>query len=134
MTSKSLTKKGEVMIETDNVLIQWGNVGRTEALEKYILQKSKKILKQSTEATNLIYTLSIENPINSAGVPEQKVDVELRFPKNQDLFVSKKGQDIYKTILEVQHALLTQVKSRKSHRMSKRHEEGNLALALQDEN
>src|SRR6218665_1557815 len=108
------------MIETDNVLIQWGNVGRTEALEKYILQKSKKILKQSHEATNLIYTLAIENPISSSGVPEQKVDVELRFPKNQDLFVSKIGTDLYKTILEVQHALLSQVQARKSHRMSKR--------------
>lgn len=111
------------MVQTEQIQIEWGNVGRSDALEKHLIQKSQKILKHSPEATNLIFTLSIENPINSAGVPEQKVDAQLRFPKNQDLFVAKKGTDIYKTVLEVQQALLSQIKARKSSRLSKRHEE-----------
>lgn len=106
-----------------DVQIVWGNVGRTEALEKYILQKTKKILKQASNATTLVVSLSIENPITSSGVPEQKVDAELRIPKNQTIHAGKKGTDIYKTILEVQHALLMQLKSLKSHRLAKRHSE-----------
>ncbi|MCO5114288.1 MAG: HPF/RaiA family ribosome-associated protein [Bdellovibrionaceae bacterium] len=108
--------------QVPDVQIMWGNIGRTEALEKYILQKTKKVLKLAPNATNLVISLSIENPINSAGVPEQKVDAELRIPKNQTINASKKGADIYKTILEVQHALLTQVNAMKSHRLAKRHE------------
>lgn len=122
-------KKGEVMADVDkknqmpDVQIMWGNVGRTEALEKYILQKTKKVLKHASNATALVVSLSIENPITSTGVPEQKVDVELRIPKNQTIHAGKKGTDIYKTILEVQHALLMQLNSLKSHRLAKRHNE-----------
>lgn len=111
------------------VQIVWGNIGRTESLEKYILQKTKKVLKQAKNATTLVISLSIENPITSSGVPEQKVDAELRIPHNQTIHAGKKGTDLYKTILEVQHALLTQLSSLKSQKLSKRHETSLVDLA-----
>lgn len=107
----------------EKIQIEWGNVRRTDALEKHLLQKSKKILKQVPEATTLIYSLTIENPINSTGVPEQKLDALLRLPNNQDIHATKRGSDLYRTVLDVQHAVLSQLKKRKSHKLSRRHDQ-----------
>ncbi|MGB0847853.1 MAG: HPF/RaiA family ribosome-associated protein [Thiolinea sp.] len=93
--------------------IEWGNVGRSEAIEQYITQKSEKIFMLSPEATKLVVYCRVINPIHSAGQPRQKISMELRLPQHQDLRAENEGKDLYKCIRDSKQALLAQIKSRK---------------------
>jgi len=95
------------------VHFEWGNLGRTEALEQDINEKSKKIFRLAPQATKLVVHFQVTNPATSAGVAQQKVSMELRLPNNQDLRAENEGSDLYKCIRESKSALLTQISNRK---------------------
>ncbi len=97
----------------EKVLIEWGDLVRTEAIETDVFNKAEKILTFAPTATSLIVNLKVINSKQSAGVPTQGVNMELRLPNNQDVRTEKEGADLYKTIKEAQQAILSQVKSKK---------------------
>jgi ribosome-associated translation inhibitor RaiA len=92
----------------DKLLIEWGKLDRTEALEASVNEKAKKVLKFHPDATKLIVTLQIINPLSSKGPATQKVSMELRMPNRQDIRSSKEGANIYTLISEAERALLSQ--------------------------
>lgn len=94
--------------------IEWGNLGRSEAIEEDIRQKADKIFTVAPEATNLIVHFQVINPASSAGVPQQKVSLELRLPNHQDVRAENEGKDLYKCIRDSKKSLLTQVIGRKN--------------------
>lgn len=96
------------------VHIEWGNLGRSEAIEQEILERSKKVFTVAPDATKLVVHLQVTNPVQSAGVTQQKVSMELRLPNNQDVRAENEGNDLYKCIRDSKKALLTQVSSRKN--------------------
>ena len=95
------------------VQIEWGNLGRSEAIEKDINEKSKKIFTLAPHATTLVVHFKITNPANSSGVDTQKVTMELRLPHHQDIRAENEGPDLYKCIRESKSALLKQIDSHK---------------------
>lgn len=95
------------------VHIEWGNLGRSEAIERDIMQKSEKIFTMNPDATNLIVHFQVINPVSSAGVPQQKVGMELRLPQHQDVRAENEGSDLYKCIRDSKTALLVQLDKRK---------------------
>lgn len=92
----------------NKLLIEWGKLDRTEAIEDSIKAKADKILRHNQDATKLIVTLQIINPMTSRGPATQKVSMELRMPNKQDIRSSKEGTDIYSLISEAEKALLSQ--------------------------
>lgn len=96
------------------VHIEWGNLGRSEAIEQEIMQKSEKIFTMNPDATKLVVHFQITNPINSAGVAQQKVGMELRLPQHQDVRAENEGSDLYKSIRDSKAALLAQLSKRKN--------------------
>jgi ribosome-associated translation inhibitor RaiA len=92
----------------NKLLIEWGKIDRTEALEASVEAKAKKVLKLHPDATKLIVTLQIINPLSSRGPATQKVSMELRMPNRQDIRSSKEGPNIYSLIGEAEKALLSQ--------------------------
>jgi len=92
----------------NKLLIEWGKVDRTEAIESSIQDRAGKILKHNQDATKLIVTLQIINPMTSRGPATQKVSMELRMPNKQDMRSSKEGTNIYSLISETEKALLSQ--------------------------
>jgi ribosome-associated translation inhibitor RaiA len=95
------------------VQIEWGNLGRSEAVEKEIHEKSKKIFMHAPTATTLVVHFQIINSANSAGVSLEKVTMELRLPKHQDIRAEREGENLYKCIRECKVALLKQIESHK---------------------
>lgn len=95
------------------VQIEWGNLHRTEAIEEEINQKAERILSKAPQATHLLVHLKVTNSLKSAGVPEQKVTLELRLPHHQDIRSEKKGRDFHKTLNEAKSALLSQLERKK---------------------
>lgn len=96
------------------VHIEWGNLGRSEAIEQDIQQKSVKIFTMAPDATNLVVHFQVINPINSTGITQQKVSMELRLPNHQDIRAENEGKDLYKCIQDSKKALLSQVGKRKN--------------------
>lgn len=96
------------------VHIEWGNLGRSDAIEEDIQQKSKKIFTVAPDATKLVVHFQVTNPASSAGVSQQKVSMELRLPNNQDVRAENEGNDLYKCIRDSKKALLSQAISRKN--------------------
>lgn len=94
--------------------IEWGNLGRSEAIEQDIHQKSEKIFTVAPDATKLVVHFQVTNPASSAGVSQQKVSLELRLPNNQDIRAENEGHDLYKCIRDSKKALLAQVTNRKN--------------------
>ncbi len=92
----------------NKLLIEWGKMDRTEAIEASIKEKADKVLRLNQDATKLIVTLQIINPLTSKGPPVQKVSMELRMPNKQDIRSSKEGDNIYTLISEAEKALLSQ--------------------------
>jgi ribosome-associated translation inhibitor RaiA len=92
----------------DKLLIEWGKLDRTEAIENSVMEKAGKILKFYPEATKLIVSFQIVNPKSSSGPGVQKVSMELRKPNKQDIRASKEGSDLYQVIAEAEKALLAQ--------------------------
>ena len=52
------------------VHIEWGNLGRSEAIEQDIQQKSEKIFTVAPDATNLVVHFQVTNPASSSGVAQ----------------------------------------------------------------
>jgi ribosome-associated translation inhibitor RaiA len=94
----------------DRLLIEWGKMDRTEAIETAVFEKAEKILKIYPRATNLVVGFKTTNPTTSKGVTTQKVTMELRLPNNQDLRTSKEGTNLYTLLTESEKALLAQKK------------------------
>lgn len=92
----------------EKLLIEWGKLERTEALESVVHEKAEKLLKFHPDATKLIVTFQIINPMASKGPATQKVSMELRMPNRQDIRSSKEGTDIYGAISDAEKALLSQ--------------------------
>jgi ribosome-associated translation inhibitor RaiA len=101
----------------DKVQIQWGDLPRTEAIEKDVWDKAEKILTFAPTATTLNVNLKIVNPSSSAGVATQSVSMELRLPNKQDIRTQKESNDLYKSIKEAQQAILIQLKSKKDQNL-----------------
>ncbi len=101
----------------DKVQIEWGDLERTEAIEGDVFEKAKKILEFAPTATTLHVNLKVINSIQSAGVPTQGVQMELRLPNHQDVRTEKEGNDMYRVIKEAQQAILTQVKAKKEQNL-----------------
>ena len=93
----------------DRLVIEWGNLERTEALEELVHEKATKLLKVRPNATKLIVTFQIINPKTSAGPATQKVSMELRMPQKQDIRASKEGTNAYTLIGDAEKALMTQI-------------------------
>lgn len=93
--------------------IEWGNLDKSEAIEKDIFDKASKILQRAKTATHLIVNFKITNPKTSSGPAAQKVSMELRLPNHQDIRAERESGDLYKSIKEVQAAILTQFSSKK---------------------
>jgi ribosome-associated translation inhibitor RaiA len=94
----------------EKLLIEWGKMDRTEAIEAAVNERAQKILRIYPDATNLIVGFQITNPKSSAGVATQKVTMELRLPNNQDIRTTKEGTDLYALLGESEKALLNQKK------------------------
>ena len=92
----------------EKLLIEWGKLDRTEAIESVVNERAAKLLKFHPDATKLIVTFQIINPLSSKGPATQKVSMELRMPNKQDIRSSKEGTDIYMAISEAEKALLSQ--------------------------
>jgi len=101
----------------EKVQIEWGDLSRTEAIEKDLFDKASKILEFAPTATTLIMNLKVINSIQSSGVPTQGVQMELRLPNNQDVRTEKEGNDLYRVIKDAQQAILTQVKAKKEQNL-----------------
>lgn len=101
----------------NKVLIEWGNLERTEAIEQDIFEKVDKILTFAPTATSAIVNLSTVNPTQSAGLNRQKVSIELRLPNHQDVHSEKEGEDVYESLKHAQKAILTQVKAKKDQKL-----------------
>lgn len=101
----------------NKVQIQWGDLDRTEAIENDVMKKAEKILEHAPTATTLNVNLRVINSLQSAGVPTQSVNMELRLPNKQDVRTIKEGRDLYKVIKEAQQAILTQVRSKKDQNL-----------------
>ena len=99
------------------VQIQWGDLDRTEAIESDVMKKAQKILEHAPTATTLNVNLRVINSLQSAGVPTQSVNMELRLPNKQDVRTVKEGRDLYKVIKEAQQAILTQIRSKKDQNL-----------------
>ena len=99
------------------VQIQWGDLDRTEAIENDVMNKAQKILEHAPTATTLNVNLRVINSLQSAGVPTQSVNMELRLPNKQDVRTIKEGRDLYKVIKEAQQAILTQIRSKKDQNL-----------------
>lgn len=93
----------------DRLVIEWGNLERTEALEEQVNTKASKLLKMHPKATKLVVTFQIINPKTSKGPSTQKVSMELRLPQNQDIRASKEGENAYSLINEAEKALMSQM-------------------------
>lgn len=93
----------------ERLVIEWGNLERTQALEDLVHEKATKLLKFRPNATKLIVTFQIINPKSSSGPATQKVSMELRLPQNQDIRAAKEGTNAYNLINEAEKALLTQI-------------------------
>lgn len=93
----------------DRLVIEWGNLERSEALEEQVHTKASKLFKMHPKATKLVVTFQIINPKSSAGVSTQKVSMELRLPQNQDIRASKEGENAYNLINEAEKALMSQM-------------------------
>ncbi len=104
-------------VKMEKIQIEWGDLKRTEAIESHVNEKASKILTFAPTATALHVNLKVVNPRQSAGVPTQAVHMELRLPNHQDVRTEKEGDDIYKTIIEAQKAILSQVKSKKEQNL-----------------
>ena len=101
----------------EKLQIIWGDLGRTEAIENHILEKSEKILTFAPTATNLIINLKTINDSQSAGVNTFAVNAELRLPNKQDVRTEKQGEDLYRVVTDTQQSLLTQVKAKKDQKL-----------------
>ncbi len=101
----------------DKLQIIWGDLERTEAIESHIFERAEKILSFSPKATNLVVNLKTINNTASAGVNTFAVNVELRLPNHQDVRAEKTGEDVYRLMTDAQHAILTQVKSKKEQHL-----------------
>ena len=51
--------------------------------------------------------------MTSAGPKAQQVSMELRLPDHQDVRAEKQGEDLYRTIIDAEKALLTQLEAKK---------------------
>lgn len=100
-------------MEKEKVQIEWGNLDRTEAIESDVYEKCSKILERAPTATHLVVNFKVTNPKNSAGPAAQRISMELRLPQHQDVRAERESEDLYKSIKEVQLAVLTQLKSKK---------------------
>jgi ribosome-associated translation inhibitor RaiA len=109
--------------QMDSVLqIEWGNFTRSEAVEKHLETKTKKILSRAKGATHLIVSLSTEISGPKRSNDLVKVHFELRLPKHQDLFCHSEGHNLYEAIAECTQHMLRQVQDRKTLRIQKRAE------------
>lgn len=93
----------------NKVLIEWGKLDRTEAIESTVYDKAEKILRLKPDATKLIVSFQIINPLSSKGPRKQKVSMELRLPNKQDIRASKEGENLHQLIGETEKALLSQM-------------------------
>jgi ribosome-associated translation inhibitor RaiA len=94
----------------NKLLIEWGKMDRTEAIEEAVQTKASKILKFYPDATKLVVGFQTTNPKSSAGVTTHKVSMELRLPNHQDIRSSKEGDNLYTVLSESEKALLNQKK------------------------
>lgn len=101
----------------EKVLIEWGNLERTEAIEADIFDKVSKILTFAPSATSTIVHLTTVNPTQSAGVNRQKVSIQVRLPNHQDVQSEKEDEDVYKSLKEAQKAILKQIKAKKDQHL-----------------
>lgn len=101
----------------EKVQIEWGDLARTEAIEAEVFDKAQKILEFAPTATRLHVNLKVINSIQSAGVPTQGVQMELRLPNNQDVRTEKEGNDLHRVLKDAQQAILTQLKSKKEQHL-----------------
>ena len=92
----------------EKLLIEWGKVDRSEALETAVKEKAEKLLRVYPETTNLIVGFQITNPVSSAGPAQHKVSMELRLPNHKDIRSAKEGENLYSLISETERALLAQ--------------------------
>lgn len=93
----------------ERLVIEWGNLERTEAIEQMVHEKATKLLKVHEKATKLIVSFQIINPKSSAGQSTQRVSMELRLPQKQDVRASKEGPNAYALIGDVERALMGQL-------------------------
>ncbi len=93
----------------ERLVIEWGNLERTEAIESLVNEKATKLLKVHEKATKLIVSFQIINPKSSSGPATQRVSMELRMPNKQDVRASKEGQNAYGLIGEVEKAIMSQL-------------------------
>ncbi len=97
----------------DKLVIEWGNLDRTEAIENNVFEKAEKIFAFAPQATKLLVSFQVINPKTSAGVPTQRVSMELRLPHHQDIRSGREGDNLYQAIKETEQALLSQINSKK---------------------
>ncbi len=95
----------------DKLLIEWGKLDRTEAIEQEVLKRATKIIRINPRTTKLIVTFQIINPKSSKGPSKQKVSMELRMPNKQDIRASAEGENTYHLIADCEKALIRMSKS-----------------------
>jgi ribosome-associated translation inhibitor RaiA len=87
--------------------VQFRHMDRSESLEAYAIEKLGQAVQEFIHAHDshvLIWLVSDLNRTNR-GTPEFCCEVEVRYPKKKDVFISKSNQDIHLAINEAAEKL-----------------------------
>lgn len=104
----------------NKVIIEWGSIEKTKAVEDYVFSKARKVLERAHDATKFVINLSHEKIGNGDDI--YKSVFELRLPQHQDIVSEQSGEILYDQINNATDTLLRQLKDRKDQIISKRHQ------------
>ena len=102
--------------------VQFRHMDRSEVLEAYAIEKLSQAVEGFVHAHDshvLIWLVSDLNRTNR-GTPEFCCEVEVRYPKKKDVFISKSNQDIHLAINEAADKLSVMLDEAGKRELSKR--------------
>ncbi len=123
--SKVFNKNTETLID-DSLHIEWGHFHRSQAVEDHIRNISDKILARTKDATHLIVHLNVDLHSEKKGYDLIQINLELRFPKHQDLFCHSEGENLYEVLAQCKQQMLKMMNRRKRSRIKNRYRPKNI--------
>lgn len=113
-------KKINFNINNNPLLIEWGNISRSEAVENHIKHISEKILSRAKNPTHLLVHLNVDAFGESKSLDTISVSFELRFPGNKDLFCTATGNNFYDVLAHGKNQMLALIQKRKTSQLKTR--------------
>ncbi len=105
-----------------NTVIDYGNIGRTEAIENFINYRLIKFNPYFLD-DGLVYIkiwMKRLNSLNSHGEPDYKVALKLKYKKFPILYISKNGNSLYKVLGRVFKASIENLKTKNINNKNKK--------------